>query len=181
VLFRSPPQLRPEEDPDAARAGGLFHLVTAAALSNPLAQLQLAWCALLVALAPAGLLRCCVVAASLWCATWLTVPRSTLFLCCVPPSGHLGLEPSSTQLAHLLKEGRAAGDFQQHPALALRYTQLAAERGYKGAAAALAHAYATGGLGGGGTGREDVPVTRTCGVALVSHSCTSSLDASCDS
>ena len=59
-------------------------------------------------------------------------------------SGHLGLEPSSTQLAHLLKEARSAGEFVQHPQLALRYTQLAAERGIRGAAAALAHAFATG-------------------------------------
>lgn len=59
-------------------------------------------------------------------------------------SGHLGLEPSSTQLAHLLKEARAAGEFVPHPQLALRYTQLAAERGVKSAAAALSYAYATG-------------------------------------
>lgn len=63
-------------------------------------------------------------------------------------SGHLGLEPSSTQLAHLIKEARAAGEFVQHPQLALRYTQLAAERGVKGAASALSHAYATGRLVG---------------------------------
>jgi len=62
-------------------------------------------------------------------------------------SGHLGLEPSSTQLSHLLKEARAAGEFKQHPQLALRYTQLAAERGIRGAAAALSHAYATGVFG----------------------------------
>lgn len=37
------PELRPEEDPDAARAGGLFHLAAAAAKGVPLAQLVLAW------------------------------------------------------------------------------------------------------------------------------------------
>lgn len=42
-----------------------------------------------------------------------------------------------------------------HPQLALRYTQLAAEAGIKGAAAALSHAYATGTceFGGGGWSR----------------------------
>jgi hypothetical protein len=54
------------------------------------------------------------------------------------------VEPSSTQLAHLLKEARSAGEFVPYPQLALRYTQLAAERGIKGAASALSHAYATG-------------------------------------
>jgi hypothetical protein len=37
------PELRPDEDPDDARAGGLFHLVTAAAMGLALAQLVLAW------------------------------------------------------------------------------------------------------------------------------------------
>jgi hypothetical protein len=37
------PELRPDEDPDAARLGGMFHLCQAAAKGLPLAQLQLAW------------------------------------------------------------------------------------------------------------------------------------------
>jgi hypothetical protein len=37
------PELRPDEDPDAARLGGMFHLVLAAAKGLALAQLQLAW------------------------------------------------------------------------------------------------------------------------------------------
>ncbi|KAF8055109.1 Eef2k [Scenedesmus sp. PABB004] len=96
------PELRPNEDPDDARVGGLFHLLTAAARGVALAQLVLA-------------------------------------------CGHMGLQPNSTQLAHLLTEARRSGDFTPAPRLALRYTQLAAERGVLGAAAALGHAYATGG------------------------------------
>jgi hypothetical protein len=87
--------------------------------------------------------------------------RGAPLLLLLPPplpgcSGHLGVEPSSTQLAHLLKEARAAGEFVQHPQLVLRYTQLAAERGIKGAAAALSLAYATGDYarGGGGGGKK---------------------------
>eukprot|EP00878_Enallax_costatus_P024193 GHUV01025797.1.p1 GENE.GHUV01025797.1~~GHUV01025797.1.p1 ORF type:complete len:393 (+),score=123.15 GHUV01025797.1:935-2113(+) len=103
------PELRPDEDPDAARAGGLFHLTTAAAKGVALAQIVLA-------------------------------------------CGHMGLQPSSTQLAHLLKACTATGEFQQHPQLALRYNKLAAERGIKSAAAALAYAYMTGeGVGHGAT------------------------------
>jgi hypothetical protein len=37
------PELRPDEDPDAARLGGMFHLYAAAAKGLALAQLQLAW------------------------------------------------------------------------------------------------------------------------------------------
>lgn len=37
------PELRPSEDPEDARAGGLFHLTTAAAKGMALAQLVLAW------------------------------------------------------------------------------------------------------------------------------------------
>ena len=70
--------------------------------------------------------------------------RARCCCCCCCCSGHLGVEPSSTQLAHLLKEARGAGEFVPYPQLALRYTQLAAERGIKGAASALSHAYATG-------------------------------------
>lgn len=37
------PELRPDEDPDAARLGGMFHLTAAAAKGLTLAQLELAW------------------------------------------------------------------------------------------------------------------------------------------
>lgn len=37
------PELRPDEDPEAARLGGMFHLYAAAAKGLALAQLQLAW------------------------------------------------------------------------------------------------------------------------------------------
>jgi hypothetical protein len=59
-------------------------------------------------------------------------------------SGHMGLQPSSTQLSHLLAAARASGELKQLPCMALRYTQLAAERGIASAAAALAYAYTTG-------------------------------------
>uniref|UniRef100_A0A383WC16 Alpha-type protein kinase domain-containing protein n=1 Tax=Tetradesmus obliquus TaxID=3088 RepID=A0A383WC16_TETOB len=95
------PELRPAEDPDDARSGGLFHLVTAAAKGLALAQLVLA-------------------------------------------CGHMGLQPSSTQLSHLLAAARDSGELKQLPCMALRYTQLAAERGIASAAAALGYAYTTG-------------------------------------
>jgi hypothetical protein len=60
-------------------------------------------------------------------------------------SAHCGLEPSSTQLAHLLKAAGAAKEFVPDCRLAWRYSLLAAERGVRAAAAAVAHAYATGG------------------------------------
>jgi hypothetical protein len=56
----------------------------------------------------------------------------------------MGLQPSSTQLSHLLAAARASGELKQLPCMALRYTQLAAERGITSAAAALAYAYTTG-------------------------------------
>ena len=102
------PELRPGEDPDDARAGGVFHLQAAAALGCALSQ-------------------------------------------CVLARAHLGLDASGPQFAHLLREAAArGGELRRSPALALRYTALAAERGVRAAAAALAHAYATGaGVGEG--------------------------------
>jgi hypothetical protein len=64
--------------------------------------------------------------------------------CC--RSGHMGLQPSSTQLSHLLAAARGSGELKQLPCMALRYAQLAAERGIASAAAALAYAYKTGTL-----------------------------------
>lgn len=63
---------------------------------------------------------------------------------------HCGLEPSSPQFSHLVKMGLARGELQRFERAAFRYTELAAERGVRSAAAALAHAYATGaGVGDG--------------------------------
>lgn len=74
-----------------------------------------------------------------------------LYHCCAAPaaaadSGHMGLQPSSTQLSHLLAAARDSGELKQLPCMALRYTQLAAERGIASAAAALGYAYTTGGV-----------------------------------
>ncbi|KIZ00948.1 hypothetical protein MNEG_7012 [Monoraphidium neglectum] len=68
---------------------------------------------------------------------------------------HIGVDPNSNQIAYLVKEAAAVGELQRSGALALRYASLAAERGVRAAAAALGHAFATG--GGVGEGALDGP------------------------
>jgi hypothetical protein len=68
----------------------------------------------------------------------------------------MSLDPSGPQFACLVKQAASVGELNRSQPLAMRYAHLAAERGVRAAAAALAHAFATG--GGVGEGVLEAPV-----------------------
>jgi hypothetical protein len=87
----------------------------------------------------------------------LTRPLGRLasYIVFAAPASQGNLKPTLNQTRTALHQAAAVGELQRSGALALRYASLAAERGVRAAAAALGHAFATG--GGVGEGALDGP------------------------